>query len=175
MTKRGPTPSIKVQPMTVTEAADQIGVNRNTLRNWLKMAGMNSADGVLLPEFLKWKFRYEREQGFEEASKKFEGITSAGDIEGVISLEEAKRRRAVADAAIREIDLDERAEKVAPIDVMQQQFADVLGRARERLYDIPGACAPDLVSMDDAVEIEELLMSRIDDAVTEFNEQESKK
>lgn len=157
------------KPISASAAADIIGVTRQTLAAWLKKAGMDPAGGVDMPVLLAWKFKLERDLGRAEAEKKYAGLEKAEGEEGFIDKDEAVRRKAVADAIIREIDLDERSGKVVPIDVVTERVAAQYGAVRERFFAIPLAVSQDLVAQEDPQVISSVIRRAIDDALEDLD------
>lgn len=133
--------------LSVSQAARYVGVARQTLAGWLVEAGIDYGGGVDLPAFLKWKFAHEREARRDEIRKKFayvEQTIEEAQAAGFIDSDEAKRRKLVADMAIREIELAERrGELVRTAEVaavVQGEYAIL----REAFLTLPGKSAPRL-------------------------------
>lgn len=155
--------------ISVSAAADVIGVQRQTVTAWMKKAGMDTSAGVDLPKLLEWKFKFERDTGRAEAEKKFAGLVREGD-DGFVDKEEAQRRKAVADAVIRELDLEERLGLVAPIEMTTARVAAQYAAVRERFFAIPLACCQDLVAQEDPQVIAARIRREVDDALEDLDE-----
>jgi hypothetical protein len=157
------------KPISASAAADLIGVTRQTVAGWLKKSGMDPAAGVDLPALLDWKFKVERDLGRAEVEKKYAGLSKVEGEEDFIDKDEAVRRKAVADAIIREIDLDERSGRVVPIDVVTERVAAQYGAVRERFFAIPLAVSQDLVAQEDPQVIAAVIRHAIDDALEDLD------
>ncbi|MCG6111552.1 MAG: hypothetical protein MEQ74_05105 [Paracoccus sp.] len=155
--------------MSVSAAADLVGVQRQTLGAWMKKAGMDTSAGVDLPKLLEWKFKFERDTGRAEAEKKFAGLVREGD-DGFVDKEEAQRRKAVADAVIRELDLEERVGAVVPIEAVTNRVAAQYAAVRERFFAIPLAVCQDLIAQEDPQVIAARIRREVDDALEDLDE-----
>lgn len=136
---------------SVSEAARWIGCARQTLTEWLNEAEMDYSNGVDVPAFLKWKFKREREVGREETRKKYahvEETIEEAQAAGWIDEGEAKRRKLVADMAIREMERDERAGLLVRIIDVAQVVQDEFAIVREDILNMPGQLAPELEGKD---------------------------
>ena len=157
------------KPISASAAADLIGVTRQTVATWLKKAGMDPAAGVDLPALLAWRFKAEREMGRAEAEKKYAGLSKEEGEEGFIDKEEAIRRKAVAEALIKELDLEERVGKVVPIEAVQERVEAQYAAVRERFFSIPMAVCQDLVAQEDPQVIAARIRDEIDDALEDLD------
>lgn len=131
---------------------------------------MDTAAGVDMPALLEWKFKVERDLGRAEVEKKYAGLIGEDGGDGVgIDKEEAVRRKAVADALIRELDLEERIGKVVPIEAVTERVAQQYGAVRERFFSIPLAVSQELVAQDDPQVIAAVIRRHIDDALEDLD------
>lgn len=160
--------------MSVSAAAELIGFQRQTVTSWMNKAGLDPKDGCDLNKVLKWKFNWEREQGREEATKKYASLLESEE-EGIITKDEAVRRRAVAEAILKEIDLKERLGEVVPIDDVVARVEQQYSAVREKLFGIPMSVAEDLVAQEDSQVIVTIIRKAIDDVLEELDAEATRK
>lgn len=154
--------------VSVNEASRWIGVRRQTLTEWLIALEIDYSQGVSVPEIFKAKLEYEKAAAVRKALGQV-GLGADGEDAGFITKEEAQRRRAVADAIIREIDMDERIEKVVPIDAVVERVAAQYAAVREKFFAIPTGLSQELVGIDDPQVISAIIREAIDDALEELD------
>ncbi|WP_147277370.1 hypothetical protein [Rhodovulum sp. 12E13] len=153
---------------SVSEAARWIGVRRQTLTEWLIALGIDYSEGVSVPEIFKAKIEHEKEAAVRKALAQV-GVGEDGEGSGQISKEEAQRRKAVADAIIREIDMDERIGKVVPIEAVVDRVAAQYSSAREKFFAIPTGLSQEVANLDDPQVISALIRDKIDEALEELD------
>lgn len=158
---------------SVSELADLLGVNRGTLTRWLETEGcpyVSRPDapggpwGLDLPAVVEWMIDREVRKAVEKLAAKDLSADLEEELgDGKISLDEAKRRKAVADAMIREIDLDRAAGSVVPI----ADITDIVGReyaaVREGMLGLGPRVAPRLVGQTEAGVIASTIRAGVDE------------
>lgn len=125
---------------------------------------MDYSKGVDLPAFLKWKFAHEREQGKDEARRKYahvEQTIEEAQAMGWIGEDEAKRRKLVAQMAQEEY----KAAELSGLLIRTEEAADIVSGeyaiVREAFLSLPSKAAPRLGS-DDEMERRGVLEEEID-------------
>lgn len=143
--QRGSKPRKKPANFSVSEMADLLGVNRGTLTRWLEIEGCPFVSRPDVPggawelaaaDVIEWYVDREAKQRVEKAVKA--GFFEAD--EGIIDMppsawtaDEAKRRKAIFDALIRQIDLDKASRSVTPNKDVTELVTREYGKLRESL------------------------------------------
>lgn len=154
--------------VSVNEASRWIGVRRQTLTEWLVALEIDYSEGVSVPAIFKAKLEYEKAAAVRKALAQV-GVGADGEGEGQVSKEESNRRKAFADAVIREIDMDEKVGTVVPIDAVVGRVAAQYSSAREKFFAIPTGVSQDLVGLDDPMVISARIRDKIDEALEELD------
>jgi len=163
--------------MSINALAPILGVQRGTLARWIESEccptsgrgeGATAAWELDPPAVIAWMIEREATRQINKAM----GSTGAA-IDGEIldappptwTKDEALRRKAISDALIRQIQLDQEARSVVPVshiaDVVSREYATV----RENILGIGPRVAPRLVGQKDAAVIADLVRSAIDEAL----------
>lgn len=140
----------KMRVMSLVQIATLLNKDRNTVQKWMDNGCpyVQKADKRLnipwqidISEVVKWL----EERAGNAAAEKFGAST-----DGSTSEDEAKRRRAVAQAVVAELDMLERLRAVVPISFVMDAIAKDYNEIRSRLMTIPdalaGNVAPNLAS-----------------------------
>ena len=85
-----------------------------------------------------------------------------------VTLEEARKRREIAQARIAELDYAERRRDLVEIDEVGRQVSEDYSRMRARLRPLGKKLAPILVRMKKAREIEKRITREVDEALSEL-------
>lgn len=88
-----------------------------------------------------------------------------------ISIEEANRRKAVADAKKSELDLAQRMERVAPVDMIAKVVSDEIANARTRLLGIPTKLRPTAQICSGDEEKSKKIVTTVEDLIREALEE----
>lgn len=94
------------------------------------------------------------------------GITAQGDE---VSFDEARRRRAVAEAVLAEMEVERAAGRLLKREDVDAAVIGAFARVRARLLAVPGKAAP-LVAGNDAAAASEIIRRAIHDALRELSE-----
>lgn len=169
------------------QAARCLGIDRNTLAKWLEAGApfIERAEGnkpwvLSVPEIIEWKMEVEKSKAVEAALRK---VSPDGTVEGAIesiddgqiTLDEAKRRKAVADAVIREIQLDKEAGSVIPIEDVATVVAREYSAVRETILGIGPRVAPRIAGETDANIIAEAIREQVDESLSALQADNNKK
>lgn len=165
-------PRKKGRVFSVSELADLLGVTRGTLTRWLDVEGCPFVSRpdvpggpweLELPSVVQWMVDREVRKAVEKLAAQAPIPTLEEELGVIISLDEAKRRKAVADAMIREIDLDRAAGAVIPIadiaDIVSREYAAV----REGMLGLGPRVAPRLVGQTEAGVIAASIRAGVDE------------
>jgi phage terminase Nu1 subunit (DNA packaging protein) len=87
-----------------------------------------------------------------------------------IELEEARRRKLVAEAGLLELELNERVKQLIPREEIEQGLNHAFITIRQRLRTIPERIAPRLLGEEDERVARDILIDEIDDALLELSE-----
>ena len=152
--------------LTKGDLAAALDVSTQTIDQWLTR-GMpyvsKPGAGSRFYEFelaavLRWRLDYERAQ---QAA-----ATDATDID------EAKRRKAVADATLAEMEVARKSgELVAVVDV-DHAVTQAFARVRARMLALPSKVAAECAAIDTPAECSEVIRQAVYDALTELSETE---
>lgn len=135
--------------------ADLLGVHRNTLTGWLENEGCpfarrpeaaGSSWELSAPDVIEWYVDREAKKRVEKAVKAgfFEADEAIIDMPpSAWSADEAKRRKAIFDALIRQIDLDKASRAVVPINDVSALVTREYGKLRELLIGVGAKVAVD--------------------------------
>lgn len=171
------TKSFDARKCSSIQASKCLGIDRNTLAKWIEAGApfVEQASGnkpwvLSVPDLIKWKMELEKAKAVEAALKKItpEGmVDSADDMghPGMITIDEAKRRKAVADAVIREIQLDKEAASVVPIEDVTDLIAREYSAVREGILGIGPRVAPRIKGQTDPNIIAEEIRKAVDDSL----------
>ena len=132
----------KARHVSLKEAAAFLDRDRNTLTKWIEKEGcpyVEKADRDLgkawvldLAEVVRWLER----RAADTAAERLGGAT-----DGVTSEDEAKRRRAVAQAVVAELDMLERLRSVVPVDDILDLWSKDYGEIRTKVMALPDVLA----------------------------------
>lgn len=135
--------------------ADLLGVNRGTLTSWLENDGCpyvsrpdapGSSWELSAPDVVEWYVDRETRKRVEKAMKAgfFEGDDGMIDMPpSTWNADEAKRRKSIYDALIRQIDLDKASRAVVPIGDVSMLVTREYGKLREALTGVGPKVAAD--------------------------------
>lgn len=152
------------QTFSLSEASGLLGVHRNTLAGWLKqgcpyVARADRARGVewelSLPDIVAW-----REARAVQAA--------IGDV-ALLSLDEAKKRKVAAEAALAELELARQRHEVVDITAVEKVVSDEYTACRARLLAIPHKVAPLLDAVTGLAERRDLIEQSITEALRELS------
>jgi hypothetical protein len=87
---------------------------------------------------------------------------------GEVPFAEARRRKELALAEIRELELAERRGGVVRIETVREEWSHVIGTAKARLMALPSRLAPDLLHENELLGIESRLRSALQDVLDEI-------
>ena len=142
------------------EIARMFDVSENTLRAW-RRAGCPVASekgrSVLMDPaaVLRW-----REIEIAAAAK--------GDI-GRMDMDEARRRKLAAEAALAEIELARAKGEVVSVDLVAEEVGAALSALRSRLLAIPPAVSPSIELVEGTAAVREVLDAAIHEALDEIS------
>jgi len=154
---------------SLSEAANLLGVHRNTLSRWISAEGcpvVTAADRdrgieweLNLPEVIDWRIK----RAVDDAVAKYadDGVT--------VSIDEAKRRKTVAEAIVAEVDADEALRRVVAITDVTDQVAQEYAAVRSHLQAVGAKVAGRAVTMTSAPEIQDLVDEAIREALEALN------
>ena len=147
--------------VTTNELASFLDVHQNTIRQWI-------SDG--LP--VHYKAKRGEKGGHKFSVKKVvewmkeKAVHAAiGEDAELISSDEAKRRKLIADAQLQEIELAKKRGEVVELAEMQKELAAQMIELRASMRRVPERCVLRLVGESDESVIKKVLLSEIDDAL----------
>jgi phage terminase Nu1 subunit (DNA packaging protein) len=147
--------------MNKGELARAFGVSTTAIDNWLSRGcpfeaapdRPGKAYRFSLPAVVQWR-----------TERLTETAATAGDCD----LNEAKRRRAVAEAELAEIDLAERRRDLLPRSDVDAAVIGAFARVRARLLAVPTKVAAEAAATTEPATVERLLDSAVHEALAEL-------
>src|ERR1043165_7652711 len=152
-----------VQTFSMNELAGLLGVTRQTVDRWMKQGCPfgEKADrdrgrewALSLPAVCEWREKRAVEQAI--------GDTSSLDIE------EARRRKIAAEAALCELELSKQRGEVVSLSVVANVIGDQLSACKAKLLSIPSKVSPLVATTGDVQECRDLLDSAVREALDEI-------
>ena len=152
------------QRLSKIDLAAALGVSTQTLDQWLgrgmpfasKPGTGARAYAFDLSEVLRWRIDYERARADAASTE--------------TDLEEAKRRKAVADARLAEMQADREAGRLLAREDVDAAVIAAFSRVRARLLAIPQSTAPLVVGVETVAEASEKIRRAIYGALAELAE-----
>lgn len=125
------------QPLTRSELAQWLDVSTTTVDRWrlrgLPQGGTPGKPLYVLSEVVSWLRERDR-------------IAAQPDV-GEINLEELRKRKALADTELAELQLEEARALVVPIDIVLDRVGEVMSSIRARLLTFPSRYAAQLAQV----------------------------
>jgi terminase small subunit / prophage DNA-packing protein len=153
--------------------ADLLGVTRGTISRWLEVEGcpFESRPDVPggsweldAPAVVRWFADREVRNAVEKLTDREADANLEAELDpSMVSIDEAKRRKAVADARIREIDLDKAAGSVVPIADITEIISREYAAVREGMLGLGPSVAPRIVGQTEAGVIAATIRARVDE------------
>lgn len=152
------------QTFSLTEVAALLGKHRNTISKWIGQGCpyVEKADRdrgkewqLSLPAVMDWREKYAVEQAVGDTSK--------------LDIDEARRRKTVAEAALAELELSKQRGEVVSLEVVSTVVGDQLSACKARLVAIPTKVAPVLVSVTDVTECRDIIDAAVREALNELS------
>lgn len=151
---------------SVNEAAPIIGVTRQTLAKWLAdgCPAVERADrsrgvewALSIPAVIDWRIR----RAVEDAVSKYED-------DGQISTDEAKRRKAIADAVVAEVEAARALNEVVLVADVIDVVSSRLSLVRQRLSGVGAFTAGRAATMTSAPDIQDLVDGKVQEILSEL-------
>ena len=146
-----------VKEVTQTELCKILGLSRQSIWDYtqkgifkkLPNGKYNAADCI--NAYIKYKT-----QKFEEKIQRMES-------------EEAERRKKIAEARLKELELAEREEKLVDVDKVKDIWIKHITNTKQKLLSLPGKAAPLVYQADNINEIQQILHDIIIEALEELS------
>ena len=143
------------------ELARILDVSAMTINNWVtrgcpvaQMVGPNKKWAFNLAQVVDWRM--------EQAKKAAKGEAKSVD------LDEAKRRKLVAEAEMAELDLEVRQGQLVEIEAVAKTVGDDYANMRAKLLSIPSKISPQLVGVESVTRIQSVLDKVVSEALEEL-------
>jgi phage terminase Nu1 subunit (DNA packaging protein) len=151
----------KFDALSAADVADILFVSEKTVRNWMNKNHLPSVDTGRGRELswkavLEWYVSYRATgdgNGGNEPPKK----SNPTEIKPLEPVSSAQRRRAVAEADLKELELAERRAEVVSISDVERNVAAVAQGIKQKLLAVPNKLTPRLVSVDDKIRVRAIL------------------
>lgn len=150
-----------------SELAEILGVTERTLTRWqdepssplpirerAKKRGQSHAYDT--EECIEWVFERRTTPDTGEAA----GVTQT----------EAERRKAVADAELKELKVAAERGRLVEADEVEAAYAKAFANVRARVRAVAPASAPDVARADDPAHVQDLLLAALDDALRDLSD-----
>jgi len=145
-----------------SDLAEFFGVSLPTVTSWVKRGCPYVQAGGKGRE---WRFNTHEVAEWREQQAYANAVGSSSDWD----LEEARRRREAAEAALKEMELAKARGEVVEIEAVADIVGDDYSRVRARLLSIPPKCAPLAIRAESVMEIREILDDGIRAALDELS------
>jgi phage terminase Nu1 subunit (DNA packaging protein) len=143
------------------DLAQLMGVSSVTIGQWVSKGCPYVQKGALgkswvfdVPEVVSWRE--------EQVALQAVGDTKSLDIE------EARRRKVAAEAALTELDLAKRKGELVEIEDVAQSVGEDYANLRAKLLSLPVKLAPQAAGISDAAELQDLAESLVHEALEEL-------
>jgi phage terminase Nu1 subunit (DNA packaging protein) len=143
------------------DLAQYVGVSLTTITNWVRQGCPFVARGT---KGKAWTFNSAEVLSWREAkvAENAIGDTSSLDID------EARRRKLAAEAAMVELDLAKRKGEVIEIEAVAGVVGDDYANVRAKLLSLPTKLAPQLIGIDDVATCKALIERGVSEALEEL-------
>jgi phage terminase Nu1 subunit (DNA packaging protein) len=148
--------------LSASDVADLLGVTEKTVRNWMNKKGLPSVDGQR-GRVLRWRDVLE---WYVELRKSEDGNSGNGSSKTAPqpvpdlppeTMENAMRRRAIAEADLKELDRAQRLSEVVAIEDVGRNIAAVAKNIQQKLLNVPTKLTTRLVGIDDRNRVRAIL------------------
>ena len=144
------------------EIAEIMGISAEAIRNWVSQGCPtrktdSGAKAYLPAEVIRWR----QERALSQAM---------ADYTAEVAKDEADRRKAVAQAATAEIELEQLRGRVADIDLIATEFGNALAACRARLLGVGASVAPRLSIAKGSAEMKVIVDEAIYEALEEISD-----
>lgn len=152
--------------VSLVECAAILGVHRNTVTNWINkgMPVVQRADRnkgqewqINVADVLAWR----EEQAADAVRQTYDNLAEDGEI----TLDEAKRRKILAEAQMAELDLAKARNAVVGIQDIAERIGEEYAEVRQLLLAIPDVLAQPLSAETDAREVHRIIKEEISNAL----------
>ena len=148
--------------VSANELAEILGVNRHTVVEWAQKRNCPSVEAADKDAGKSWVFDVAEVVAWRE-SQAAEAV--AEQVGGLISKEEAQRRRAIALASMDELRLSELKKEVVRIEDVARTVTTEYALVRSSLMNIPAKIAPRVALLDNPAEIQAEIEKVINEAL----------
>lgn len=151
------------QTFSMNELAGLMGVTRQTIDRWLKQGCpfVERADrdrgrewALSLPAVIEWREKLAVERAIGDTSK--------------LDIDEARRRKTAAEAALAELELTKQRGEVVALSVVATVIGDQLSACKARLLSIPTKVSPLVATATNVQECRDLLDGAVREALDEI-------
>jgi len=152
------------QTFSLNELAGLVGVTRQTVDRWLKQGCpfVEKADRdrgkewrLSLPAVIEWREKRAVEQAIGDTSR--------------LDIDEARRRKTAAEAALAELDLSVKRGEVIALSVASEVIGDQLSACRARLLSLPTKISPLVAPLTNIIECRDVIDAAVREALDEIS------
>jgi phage terminase Nu1 subunit (DNA packaging protein) len=144
------------------EIAEICGVSLPTVRAWVRRGCPYVEKGNKGKE---WQFDT---VGVIEWQKEQAALSAVGDV-STLDIEEARRRKLAAEAALSELDLSKARGELVSLEDVSTVWLEITTAARSQLLALPSKMAAIVAPLSDPAEIRTLLEAEIEEALEELS------
>jgi phage terminase Nu1 subunit (DNA packaging protein) len=137
---------------------------------WLTQAQKQSDFPVLQKGRGRAGSRYETADVIDWMNRK--NIDNLLGDAGAIDIEEAKRRKLAAEAALAETELAQVQGRLVEAEVVERAWAELVANCRAKLLSIPSKVSPEVFAAESLVEVKATMKSAITEALNELSNSE---
>ena len=148
---------------TKNELATIFGVSTTTVDNWLfkglpfeKKGTRGKSYKFSLPEVIEWRINTKKNQDVAD-----------------LTLEDIRKRKELADAEMKELELEEKKGSLVPVEEVKKEASALAVIVGQRLYSIPSKIAPFCYGKSIG-EIKDIIYEAIDEAIGDLHNNKEK-
>lgn len=144
-----------------SDMADCLGISRTAFSQWIKKGCPYEQKGS---QSGQWVFDTAAVIRWREEQAALNAMGDTADID----LDEARRRKTAAEAALVEIEVSKRRGEVIEIEHVAEAVGEDYANVKAKLLALPTKLAPQLIGMENPVEIQAILADMITEALEEL-------
>lgn len=155
------------KPVSLSEAATLLGVHRNTVKSWLDRGctALRAADAA---RGIDWQLSLADILAWRESQAVAAVEQATGPAADVVDLDEARRRKVLAEAELAEYELAQVRGSVVAVSDIAARVTSEYAEVRARLLSIPARLAQRLAVETDASAIERAIKAEVTAALEEL-------
>jgi len=148
--------------VSTTELANFLGVHRRTIQDWTKQG---CPIAVRVSQGVKGGHQFIPRDVMNWLKEKAVSDAIGGDDPNIVSAEEAKRRKILAEAGLQEIELAKKKGDVIDLAELERKLSNSFAIVRSNMLKVPDRTAIRLVGETDEVKIKRIIREEVTQAL----------